>query len=457
MSDHKMTPVELYASWGLGIVFALRMLGMFMVLPILTTYGIELKGATETLTGIAIGIYGISQAIFQIPIGFLSDRFGRKPLIISGLCLFIIGSVVAALTQSIWGVILGRALQGTGAIAAAVMALLSDLTREQNYTKAMTFIGISFGLTFSIAIVLGPVITHMFGLQELFWIIAFLAVLAILVTLFIVPSASTHVLNRESELIKSDLRHVITDGNLIKLNLSVLCLHILLISSFITIPTQLIQIGFLAHEHWKVYLCTMLIALAIATPLLIYAEIKRQMKNIFISCVGLMLGTEILFLATNNSMWILLTGLELFLIGFNLMEAMLPSLVSKASNVGYKGTAMGVYTTSQCIGVAIGGGASGWILGHIGPHGVFAFNISITLAWFWMSFRLHEPMYLSSLRFTLKSATINSPLAAYLKKKEGIFDVLIFPEEHSMYIKVDPKVIGRSEIEKLLSSKICRD
>ncbi|VFP84475.1 Inner membrane transport protein YajR [Candidatus Erwinia haradaeae] len=451
MSDHKMTTVELYASWGLGIVFSLRMLGMFMVLPILTTYGTQFHDANETLTGIAIGIYGVSQAIFQIPIGMLSDRFGRKPLIISGLCIFAIGSVIAALTQSIWGIILGRALQGAGAIAAAVMALLSDLTREQNYTKAMSVIGISFGVTFAIAIVLGPIITHKFGLQELFWIISILAVLAIFVTLFIVPSTSTQIFNRESKVVTSNLRYVITDSNLTKLNMSVLCLHVLLMSSFITIPTQLIQIGWLAHEHWKVYFFAMLMALAIATPLLIYAEIKRKMKNIFISCIGLMLFTETLLWAVNNSIWVLFIGLELFLIGFNLMEAMLPSLVSKQSRAGYKGTAMGVYTTSQCIGVAIGGGISGWMLGHVGPHGVFLFNVLITLAWFGMSFSLKEPLYLSSLRFTLKDSAEKFPLEAYLKKQEGVFDLLILPEEHSMYMKVDDQVINRATIENLLS------
>lgn len=157
MNDNKMTPRELRATWGLGSVFSLRMLGMFMVLPILTSYGLELKGATEFLLGLAIGIYGLSQAIFQIPFGFLSDRFGRKPIIVFGLLIFIAGSILAALSDSIWGIIIGRALQGAGAISAAVMALLSDLTREQNRTKAMAFIGISFGLTFAIALVLGPI------------------------------------------------------------------------------------------------------------------------------------------------------------------------------------------------------------------------------------------------------------------------------------------------------------
>ncbi|MFQ7459009.1 MAG: MFS transporter, partial [Klebsiella michiganensis] len=202
MNDNKMTPGELRATWGLGTVFSLRMLGMFMVLPVLTTYGMALQGASEALIGLAIGIYGLAQALFQIPFGLLSDRIGRKPLIVGGLLIFVVGSVIAALSDSIWGIILGRALQGSGAIAAAVMALLSDLTREQNRTKAMAFIGVSFGVTFAIAMVLGPVVTHQLGLHALFWMIAFLATLGILLTLWVVPNSQNHVLNRESGMVK---------------------------------------------------------------------------------------------------------------------------------------------------------------------------------------------------------------------------------------------------------------
>ncbi len=184
----------------------LRMLGMFMVLPVLTTYGMALQGASETLIGLAIGIYGLAQAIFQIPFGLLSDRIGRKPLIVGGLLLFVLGSVIAASTESIWGIILGRALQGSGAIAAAVMALLSDLTREQNRTKAMAFIGISFGVTFAIAMVVGPIVTHALGLHALFWMIATLATLGILITLWVVPSSTQHVLNRESGMVRGSFK-----------------------------------------------------------------------------------------------------------------------------------------------------------------------------------------------------------------------------------------------------------
>lgn len=225
MNDYKMTPGELRATWGLGTVFSLRMLGMFMVLPVLTTYGMALQGASEALIGLAIGIYGLAQAIFQIPFGLLSDRVGRKPLIVGGLLVFVLGSIIAALSHSIWGIILGRALQGSGAIAAAVMALLSDLTREQNRTKAMAFIGVSFGVTFAIAMVLGPVITHALGLHALFWMIAVLATIGIALTLWVVPDSKNHILNRESGMVKGCFSKVIAEPRLLKLNFGIMPAH----------------------------------------------------------------------------------------------------------------------------------------------------------------------------------------------------------------------------------------
>ncbi len=284
MNDYKMTPGERRATWGLGTVFSLRMLGMFMVLPVLTTYGMALQGASEALIGIAIGIYGLTQAVFQIPFGLLSDRIGRKPLIVGGLAVFAAGSVIAALSDSIWGIILGRALQGSGAIAAAVMALLSDLTREQNRTKAMAFIGLTG--VFAIAMVLGPIITHKLGLHALFWMIAILATTGIALTIWVVPNSSTHVLNRESGMVKGSFSKVLAEPRLLKLNFGIMCLHILLMSTFVALPGQLADAGFPAAEHWKVYLATMLIAFGSVVPFIIYAEVKRKMKQVFVFCVG---------------------------------------------------------------------------------------------------------------------------------------------------------------------------
>lgn len=330
MNDYKMTPGERRATWGLGTVFSLRMLGMFMVLPVLTTYGMALQGASEALIGIAIGIYGLTQAVFQIPFGLLSDRIGRKPLIVGGLAVFAAGSVIAALSDSIWGIILGRALQGSGAIAAAVMALLSDLTREQNRTKAMAFIGVSFGITFAIAMVLGPIITHKLGLHALFWMIAILATTGIALTIWVVPNSSTHVLNRESGMVKGSFSKVLAEPRLLKLNFGIMCLHMLLMSTFVALPGQLADAGFPAAEHWKVYLATMLIAFGSIVPFIIYAEVKRKMKQVFVFCVGLIVVAEIVLWNAQTQFWQLVVGVQLFFVAFNLMEAFCPHLSVKS-------------------------------------------------------------------------------------------------------------------------------
>ena len=452
MNDNKMTPLELRATWGLGTVFSLRMLGMFMVLPVLTTYGMALQGATEGLIGLAIGIYGLAQAIFQIPFGLLSDRVGRKPLIVGGLLVFVLGSVVAATTTSIWGIILGRALQGSGAIAAAVMALLSDLTREQNRTKAMAFIGVSFGVTFAIAMVVGPIVTHLLGLHALFWMIAILATLGIIITLLVVPSTTEHVLNRESGMVKGSFRKVLANPKLLKLNAGILFLHILLMSSFVALPGEFEQAGFPASEHWKVYLVTMLIAFVGVVPFIIIAEVKRKMKLVFVSCVALLLIAELVLWQAGAHFWTLVVGVQLFFFAFNLMEAILPSLISKESPAGYKGTAMGIYSTSQFLGVAIGGSVGGWVFQHIDAQAVFLLGAGIAILWLLVSLTMQEPPYVSSLRVVIDHTDNAHLLEQRLRQAPGVSNVLIIAEERAAYIKIDSKMTNRQEIEALIAA-----
>ncbi|GAA0481245.1 MULTISPECIES: MFS transporter [Tatumella] len=451
MNDNKMTPLELRATWGLGTVFSLRMLGMFMVLPVLTTYGMALQGASETLIGLAIGIYGLAQAVFQIPFGLLSDRIGRKPLIVGGLLLFVLGSIIAALSSSIWGIILGRALQGSGAIAAAVMALLSDLTREQNRTKAMAFIGISFGITFAIAMVVGPVVTHLLGLHALFWMIAILAAAGIVITLLIVPSATGHMLNRESGMVKGSFRKVLGSSRLLKLNFGILCLHILLMSSFVALPGQFENAGLPPSEHWKVYLATMLISFVAVLPFIIIAEAKRKMKAVFVSCVALLVIAEIILWGAGTHFWTLVVGVQVFFFAFNLMEAILPSLISKESPAGYKGTAMGVYSTSQFIGVAIGGSLGGWIFGHIDAQTVFLAGTLLAVVWLLVSLTMQEPPYVSSLRLVSGNLQHAAGLEKKLAAVPGVSSVMMVPAENSIYVKIDSKVTSREALETLVA------
>ena len=451
MNDNKMTPSELRSTWGLGSVFSLRMLGMFMVLPILTSYGMHLQGASEFLVGMAIGIYGLSQAVFQIPFGLMSDKIGRKPLIVFGLIIFIIGSIVAALSDSIWGIIIGRALQGAGAISAAVMALLSDLTREQNRTKAMAFLGVSFGITFAIALVLGPIIAHMVGLSGLFWGIALLAAGAIIVTLFVVPNSSYHILNRESAFVKGNLKSVLMHPQLLKLNIGILCLHALLMSSFVALPLIMTDAGFSAQDHWKAYLMTMLIAFVAILPFIIYAEKYRKMKQVFLFCIVVLALAEVTLWLSGSHLWIIFLGLQLFFIAFNIMEAILPSLISKEAPAGYKGTAMGVYSTSQFLGVAIGGILGGWLYEFDGASTVFICGLLLTLVWFIISLTMKQPPYVSSIRIELPHRFKNiAKLQGQLKAQDGVMEAVIIEDEMSVYVKVDRKIISREQLEAII-------
>lgn len=451
MNDYKMTPGERRATWGLGAVFSLRMLGMFMVLPVLTTYGMALQGASEALIGIAIGIYGLTQAILQIPFGLLSDRLGRKPLIVGGLMVFAAGSAIAALSDSIWGIILGRALQGSGAIAAAVMALLSDLTREQNRTKAMAFIGVSFGITFAIAMVLGPIITHSLGLHALFWMIAILAMAGIAMTLWVVPNPTSHSLNRESGIVKGSFHKVLAEPRLLKLNFGIMCLHMLLMATFVALPGQLAASGFPAPEHWKIYLITMLVSFVSIVPFIIYAEAKRRMRQVFFFCVALIVVAEIVLWNAATHFWPLVAGVQLFFLAFNLMEALLPSLISKESPAGFKGTAMGVYSTSQFLGVAIGGSLGGWIDGQFDGQGVFLAGAALAAVWLIVASTMKEPTYVSSLRIEIPpNVAANECLKVRLLETAGVKEVLIAEQEHSAYVKIDSKVTNRFEVEQAI-------
>ncbi|EST59836.1 MFS family transporter [Proteus hauseri ZMd44] len=453
MNDNKMTPLERKATWGLGTVFSLRMLGMFMVLPVLTTYGLQLQHATESLIGLAIGIYGLTQAIFQIPFGIFSDKFGRKPMIVFGLIIFIIGSLIAALSDNIYGIIIGRALQGAGAISAAVMALLSDLTREQNRTKAMAFIGISFGITFALALVLGPILTHLFGLHGLFWGIALLAFGGIIITLFTVPNSEHSILNRESGFVRGSVKKVLFDAQLLKLNIGIFSLHTLLMASFVALPLVMSSAGLAKEKHWIVYLVTMLIAFITVLPFIIYAEKKRKMKQVFLLCIFLLIIAQAILIISDSSLWLIIAGIQVFFIGFNIMEALLPSLISKEAPAGYKGTAMGIYSTSQFLGVALGGILGGWLYQHYNAQTVFLGCLVIALIWFFISLTLRQPSYVSSLRIELPkrlSSSQQQQLQQLFKQQAGVNEVVMMPDEQSAYIKVDTKQTPRTTLESLI-------
>src|SRR5690606_10998601 len=310
--SERMSPTEQCAAAGLASVFAFRMLGMFMVLPVLATYGQDLAGATPLLIGLDIGAYGLTQAVLQIPFGMLSDRIGRLPVIYVGLLLFAAGAALAASADSIGGVIAGRVLQGAGAISAAVMALLSDLTREQHRTKAMAMICMSIGLSFAVAMVVGPLLTRAFGLSGLFWVTAGMALLGGVIVAML-PRAPGHLKHRESGVARQALGLTLRHPELLRLDFGILALHAILMASFVALPLALVEQGALPKdEHWWVYLTALLIGFVGMIPFIIYGEKKRQMRRVLLGAVAALLACELFFWLFGSGLWLLVIGMVAF-------------------------------------------------------------------------------------------------------------------------------------------------
>lgn len=446
-----MSPQERRASVSLALVFAFRMLGLFMVLPVLATWGQQLQGATPFLIGMAIGAYGLTQAFLQIPFGMLSDRIGRKPVIVFGLLLFAAGGLVAAGADSIGQVIAGRVLQGAGAIAAAVMALVADSTREQHRTKAMAMIGMSIGVAFAVAMVAGPVVARMAGLGGVFLSTSALALLGIVLVLLTVPTPRHTQPHRDAGIVRGALWPALTNGQLLRLNYGIACLHAILMATFLAIPLALQQQAGLAKEdHWWVYLAALLLSFFGMVPFIIYAERQRQMKRVMLGAVAVLTLVQPLFWLSQHSLPWLVAAIILFFVGFNLLEATLPSLLSKIAPAGGKGTAMGVYSTSQFAGAALGGMFGGWLFAHFGLGGVFVGCALLALSWLVIGGTMREPPYVTSYRLALSPACLDdAALATRLQAVAGVTEVVIVAEEAAAYLKVDAKILDREALNRV--------
>ncbi|TBV11488.1 MFS transporter [Stutzerimonas kirkiae] len=448
----RMSAGEMRAAGGLSLVFAFRMLGMFMVLPVLATYGMGLEGATPALIGLAIGAYGLTQAALQIPFGMLSDRIGRLPVIYAGLLVFAAGAALAACADSIWGVIAGRVLQGVGAISAAVMALLSDLTREQHRTKAMALIGMSIGLSFAAAMVMGPLLTRHFGLAGLFWVTAMMALLGILIMLAM-PKAPVRLSHRESGVARQALAATLRNGDLLRLDFGILVLHAVLMASFVALPLALVDLGGLPREeHWWVYLVALLAGFVGMIPFIVYGEKKRRMKHVLAGAVAVLLACELFFWLGGVGLHGLVLGMVVFFAAFNLLEASLPSLISKVAPAGGKGTAMGVYSTSQFLGAALGGILGGWLYQLGGLPVVFAGCALLCLAWLVVAVGMREPPYVTGVRLSLSpTAMRNTRLATQLLAVPGVSDAVVIADEAAVYLKIDALTLDREAVDRLIS------
>lgn len=386
VSDDRMSVRERRVGATLAAIFGLRMLGLFLILPVFAVYAETLPGGSDlSLVGFALGAYGLTQAILQIPFGAASDRFGRKPVIVFGLLLFALGSAVAALAPNIQVMIAGRVLQGAGAISAAVTALAADLTRERHRTKVMAMIGASIGLVFAGSLVLAPALYAVIGMGGIFWLTAILAVGAIGLLLTVVPAAPP--VPRAT----GSFFRVLSDGQLMRLNLGVFALHLMQTAMWVLIPASLVRDALPLAEHWKIYLPAVLMSFVFMVPAVILAEKRGRMKAVFNGAIGLLLLVQLGLYAFGEGIWPLSILLTLFFVAFNILEATQPSWISRVAPASSKGTALGIYNTLQSIGLFLGGALGGWIAKHHGPGAVNLFCAALAVGWLLLAAGMQAP------------------------------------------------------------------
>ncbi|POU27039.1 MULTISPECIES: MFS transporter [Acinetobacter] len=451
-----MNALERRSTFALSSIFALRMLGLFMIIPVFSVAGQSYEYATPALIGLAVGVYGLTQAILQIPFSLIADRFSRKPLVVIGLLLFALGGAIAAMSDTIYGVIIGRAIAGGGAVSAVVMALLADVTREENRMKAMATMGMSIGLSFVVAFTLGPWLTGLVGISGLFWVTTVMG-LAAIAMLLMVPKVTRHHRNfQQGYLIQ--LKQVLKMGDLNRLHVSVFSLHLLLTAMFIYVPSQLIEFANIPLDsHGWVYLPLLVISLFFAFPSIILAEKYRKMRGIFLTAIaGIIVGLLVLIFGF-ESKYILLTGLGIFFIAFNVMEALLPSWLSKVAPIQSKATAMGVNASSQFLGAFFGGTLGGQLLLLNDTSMGWSILTAVAIIWLLISFGLAQPRYLSSLVLSLPENRQTDEWTSQLLSIHGIEEVVVMPEQQVAYVKVDKQQINdtaRQQLTHLLGKEV---
>ena len=389
-SRSKMTPLELRASIGLSGIFGLRLLGMFVILPVFAIYAERLPGGDNlTLVGLAIGAYGLTQALLQIPFGWWSDRYGRKPVVYIGLVIFAVGSFVAALAPDIYMVIFGRMLQGAGAISAAVIAMTADLTREDQRAKAMAMIGSTIGVAFALSLVASPWLDRMIGVPGIFALTGILALGAMLVMWRVIPDAPQNPPAPGRAL--KDFWHVLTDPQLARLNWGIFALHAVLMALFIVVPFGLRDAGLPVGEHWQVYLPVMLGSFVLMMPAVLQAGNPVLLRRWFIVSIAVLLAAHLALPWLEGSIWLLSLFLLAFFAPFNALEAMLPTLTTRLAPLHAKGTAIGLYSTIQFFGTFLGASAGGILYKNWGPVAVVAFDAVLLAIWLILAIGMRVP------------------------------------------------------------------
>lgn len=435
-----MSRFELRASASLASLFALRMLGLFLILPVFVVHAKELRGGESlTLVGLALGAYGLTQAVLHLPLGMASDRFGRKRIIILGLIVFAAGSFLAASATDIYWTIAGRALQGAGAISAAVVAFVADLTRDEHRTKAMAIIGMSIGAAFAVSLVAAPGLYRVIGMEGIFTLTGVLAIAGIWVTAQVVPPEPDKRQAAGTGLPRARLGEIAFDRELLRLNYGIFTLHLVQMAMFVVIPHALIEYGGLAvTAHWKVYLPVVIGSFILMVPPILAAERRSQLKTVFLGSIALLALVELGFLGFGASFSGLVVLLLAFFVGFNILEASLPSLVSRVAPASARGTAVGIYNTTQSLGLFAGGVLGGWLAQHFGAGAVFAMSAGLVISWGIVAAPMTVPPLAASRTIPIGPVDDPERLRAALASVNGVREAIVIPEHGVAHLKVLP-------------------
>jgi len=451
-----MNRVEWRASISLASLSGLRLLGLFIILPVFAIYARHLPGGSDlTLVGLAIGAYGLTQAIFQIPFGWLSDRIGRKRVIYGGLLLLAVGSFIAAIATDIWIVILGRVIQGAGAISAAVVALAADLTRDEHRTKSMAVIGMTIGIMFAVSMVLGPVLDRWIGVPGIFAVTGVLALGGILIAKFVVPDPAPGQFSHDRDVEPAKFREVLRDSELARLNYGIFAVHAALMALWVVIPPALVDAGLSASQTWTIYLPAVCLGFGLMLPVVIFGERRGRGKAVFLGGIVVLLASQVLLAFGIGSLWGISFALLVFFTGFNLLEATLPSLISKAAPANAKGTALGVFSSVQFLGTFLGATIGGFVSQHFGSVAVFAFGGLLTLSWVAVASGMQDPAQLKTRTFNLPRMDPSRAdgLARRLADVPGVREARVRSGEGVAYLKVDARSFDEAGVVRMLSAE----
>lgn len=454
--SERMSSAELRAGASLAAVYGLRMLGLFIILPVFAVHAAQIRGgANLTLVGIALGAYGLAQAILQIPFGLASDRWGRKPALYVGLLIFAAGSFLGMAADDIWTAIAARTLQGAGAVSSVAMALAADLTREHHRTKIMAMIGATIGLMFAISLVGAPVLYRWIGMGGLFALTGLLSLAAVWVVRTQVPDPpppQPHPAGAGGAVMAR-----ILDAEQLRLNLGIFVLHIVLYAMFMVVPLLLVTGGLALADHWKLYLPVLLLSFVLMVPAIVYADRHDRSKPVLLGAIGLLLAVEAALGFAGESI-ALLAGLMLgFFVAFNVLEAMLPSLVSRVAPAQGRGVAIGVYNTTQTLGVFFGGWLGGWLAGRFGATGVFAACAGLVALWLLVAAAMRpvrrQVNALSSLTFSIATGVRLDGLREALGRVRGVHEVEVLAQERIARLKVVPGQWDEISVRKLVTGE----